>query len=241
MVKFAHEHNLVICADEVYQKNIYCDKPFISMKKIMHDLGAPYNQTELISFHSTSKGLTGECGLRGGYMELENIDPYVKSQILKMRTITLCPNTVGQLACELMVNPPKEGVNTADVVSLFNAEVENIFGGLKSRAKLLQTKLNSIPGIKANEFEGAMYSFPKIEINQSAVEAAKKKGLAPDTMFCLECLENTGILLVAGSGFGQRAGTYHFRITNLIYNIKEFDEALELLRNFAKKFNQKYP
>jgi alanine transaminase len=96
-VKFAQEHKLVVCADEVYQKNIYGSKPFISFKKIIHDLGAPYNKIELISFHSTSKGLLGECGLRGGYMELENIDPYVQGQILKLRTITLCPNTIGQL------------------------------------------------------------------------------------------------------------------------------------------------
>ena len=88
---------MVICTDEVYQTNIYGKKPFVSLKKVMHDLGAPYNQTEMVSFHSTSKGLYGECGLRGGYMELENFDPFVQAQILKLRTITLCPNTVGQL------------------------------------------------------------------------------------------------------------------------------------------------
>jgi len=87
----------MICADEVYQTNIYCDRPFVSMKKVMHDLGAPYNQTELVSFHSTSKGLLGECGLRGGYMEVENLDPYVQSQLLKLRSICLCSNSVGQI------------------------------------------------------------------------------------------------------------------------------------------------
>jgi aspartate/methionine/tyrosine aminotransferase len=96
-VRFCHDNKLVICADEVYQKNIYGSKPFVSVKKTMHEMGAPYNQTEVISFHSTSKGLLGECGLRGGYMELENLDPYAQGQILKLRTITLCPNTVGQL------------------------------------------------------------------------------------------------------------------------------------------------
>jgi len=84
-------------ADEVYQKNIYGSKPFVSFKKVCHDMGAPYDQVELISFHSTSKGMMGECGLRGGYMELDNIDPYVQGQILKLRTICLCSNTVGQL------------------------------------------------------------------------------------------------------------------------------------------------
>ena len=73
------------------------------MKKVIHDLGAPYNQTELVSYHSTSKGLLGECGLRGGYMELENIDPFVQGQILKLRSITLCPNSVGQLMVNFYV------------------------------------------------------------------------------------------------------------------------------------------
>lgn len=74
------------------------------MKKVAHDLGKPFDTTELVSFHSTSKGFTGECGLRGGYMELDNIDPYAHSQILKLRTITLCPNTVGQLTVKKVNN-----------------------------------------------------------------------------------------------------------------------------------------
>lgn len=63
----------------------------------MHDLGKPYDTLELVSLHSTSKGFLGECGLRGGYMELDNFDPYALEQILKLRSITLCPNTIGQL------------------------------------------------------------------------------------------------------------------------------------------------
>ena len=101
MVRFCHDNKLIVCADEVYQKNIYGNKPFHSIKKVMNEMGAPYNKIELISFHSTSKGLLGECGLRGGYMELDNLDPYAQGQILKLRTITLCPNTVGQLMVHL--------------------------------------------------------------------------------------------------------------------------------------------
>lgn len=36
-------------------------------------------------------------------------------------------------------------------------------------------------------------------------------GLAPDMFFCMRLLEETGICVVPGSGFGQREGTYHFR------------------------------
>jgi len=55
----------------------------------------PYNETELFSFHSTSKGLLGECGFRGGYMELTNIDHKVYEQLYKLKSIFLCPNTFG--------------------------------------------------------------------------------------------------------------------------------------------------
>ena len=38
-------------------------------------MSSPYKNSELFSFHSTSKGLMGECGLRGGYFEMCNVDP----------------------------------------------------------------------------------------------------------------------------------------------------------------------
>jgi len=104
IVKFCHKNKILILADEVYQKNIYRDKPFVSFKKVIHDMGKPYSQMELISFHSTSKGVSGECGLRGGYMELENIDEYVFSQLLKIRSICLCSNVVGQLIVLVLNN-----------------------------------------------------------------------------------------------------------------------------------------
>ena len=37
---------------------------------------------QLVSFHSTSKGFFGECGLRGGYFEMVNVDAEVRAQLL---------------------------------------------------------------------------------------------------------------------------------------------------------------
>jgi aspartate/methionine/tyrosine aminotransferase len=51
----------------------------------------------------------------------------------------------------------------------------------------------------------AMYAFPSIELPSGAIEAAKKAGKAPDTFYCLALLQATGIVVVPGSGFGQRA------------------------------------
>ena len=64
----------------------------------------------MVSFHSTSKGVIGECGRRGGYMELHNIDPYVQSQLNKLASSGLCSNLGGQVMMSLlMVNPPVAG------------------------------------------------------------------------------------------------------------------------------------
>lgn len=70
---------------------------------------------------------------------------------------------------------------------------------------------NSIPGMSCNEVQGAMYAFPQFEIPPRAIEAAEEEGKAPDMFYALKLLENTGICIVPGSGFGQKPGTYHFR------------------------------
>ena len=62
----------------LYQENIYGDRPFVSVKKVVRDLGPDYDSFELVSFHSTSKGIIGECGRRGGYMELCGFDSKVQ-------------------------------------------------------------------------------------------------------------------------------------------------------------------
>ena len=64
-------------------------------------MGAPYNQMELASFMSCSKGYMGECGIRGGYAEVINIDPEVKAMLLKGISAKLCPTVIGQVCLKL--------------------------------------------------------------------------------------------------------------------------------------------
>ena len=111
LVRFAHDEGVVLLADEVYQPNIYQDeKPFVSAKSVMSRLGAPYAASvELASFHTVSKGVLGECGLRGGYVELCNFHPGTIDELYKVASVNLCPNTIGQAALSMMVNPPRPG------------------------------------------------------------------------------------------------------------------------------------
>ena len=79
VIKFAHENKLFILADEVYQHNVYAKgSEFFSFKKVLMEMGPPYNTMELASFMSASKGFMGECGYRGGYAEVINLDPQVR-------------------------------------------------------------------------------------------------------------------------------------------------------------------
>ena len=55
------------------------------------------------------------------------------------------------------------------------------------------------------------YSFPRLHLPPKAIAAAKAAGKTPDTLYCLQLLEATGIVTVPGSGFGQEEGTFHLR------------------------------
>jgi alanine transaminase len=73
--------------------------------QVLCDLG--YKDVVLASMHSISKGFYGECGRRGGYTELVNVDPDVQSEFYKLASINLCSNLNGQICMALIMNPPK--------------------------------------------------------------------------------------------------------------------------------------
>jgi aspartate/methionine/tyrosine aminotransferase len=103
ILKFCYENKMLVIADEVYQEITYT-KPFFPAKKIMHSLGEPYrSKLELASLSSSAKSVMSECGLRGGYVELCNWDPFAQGQFAKLRTVGLCSNVLGQLAVLIIV------------------------------------------------------------------------------------------------------------------------------------------
>ncbi|KAK8903935.1 hypothetical protein QC760_007372 [Botrytis cinerea] len=215
VIKFAAEKKLVVMADEVYQTNVFKGK-FHSFKQILRDLQSKtpekYDNVELASLHSISKGMVGECGHRGGYFELCGFDPEVVEQIYKFVSISLCAPVIGQCLVELMVNPPKEGEPSYE---LYKKEYDGIFSGLQKRATALYEAFKQMEGVECPEPQGSMYLFPTIHIPEKAVEAAKQEGMGPDEYYCHKLLEATGVCVVPGSGFGQRANTLHFRTTFL--------------------------
>eukprot|EP00758_Cryptobia_borreli_P008915 Tbor_TRINITY_DN5428_c0_g2::TRINITY_DN5428_c0_g2_i1::g.24077::m.24077/K00814/GPT, ALT; alanine transaminase len=216
VIKFCHKYGLTLLADEVYQENIYAPgKKFYSYREALLSIDDPAvrNEVQIASFHSTSKGVIGECGRRGGYMHLMNFPDDVTAQIDKMQSIMLCPNVDGQIMTVLMVDPP-----TGSSKEQFEKEYNAVMDGYKRKADILEKGLNSIPGIRCNPAEGAMYLFPSLELSEQYIQHAISKGYkreAADACWATGLVEEKGVVVVPGSGFHQEPGTYHFRTTIL--------------------------
>lgn len=238
LIKFAVKNQIVLMADEVYQPNIYQDeKPFVSARKVALDMGEPYaSALELISFHTVSKGVLGECGLRGGYFEALNLHPGTLAELYKMASINLCPNTAGQVMVGLMVNEPKAGSAAQRQVADEKAALE---ASLRRKAHLVTDFFNGLEGVTCQFTEGAMYSFPRIQLPPKAIKAAEASGKPQDFFYCLKLLEATGISTVPGSGFGQQPGTFHLRTTILAME-EDMPEILGKWRKFHEEFMAKY-
>ena len=165
-------------------------------------------------------------------MEVTGIDKAVQAQMYKFACISLCSNTVGQLAVGLMVNPPAPETAAG---KQYIGERDAILGSMKRRVEKLTGVLNSMEGVNCQPIEGAMYAFPQIVLPPKACAAAEATGQLPDSFYCMEALEATGIVMVPGNGFRQVEGTHHFRTTFLPPE-EQMDEVVERLGDWHKKF-----
>jgi alanine transaminase len=98
VIELAAEEKLVVLADEVYQTNIF-EGEFNSFKKCLRELQrddkeAKFDNVELASLHSISKGMVGECGHRGGYYEMVGFDKEVRYRITRTLTEATTNNKV---------------------------------------------------------------------------------------------------------------------------------------------------
>jgi aspartate/methionine/tyrosine aminotransferase len=239
VIGFARRHGLAIIADEVYQENVYAPGArYISFARVMHELGE--QDVTLFTLHSISKGFLGECGHRGGYLELRNVPQEVLAQFVKLQSISLCANLVGQIATYLMVAPPKPGDES---FAVYDAERRAVLTSLKRKAEILHEGINRIDGMSVDLPQGAMYAFVRFRLPEVRDGAADVLGPAErrarderrDEDYCLALLEETGICVVPGSGFGQEPGTLHFRTTFLPPQ-DEIEEFVERLKQFHEQY-----
>lgn len=142
ILKVAEQEDILVIADEVYQANIYTDdKDFVSLRKIAIENKL---NNRVVSLHSASKGYTGECGLRGGYMHMRNLPQTLSEEIVKIASIGLCSSTMGQVAMDLIADTPQPGDVSYD---LYQAEITERSESYKRKAQMLYEEMNNMTNI----------------------------------------------------------------------------------------------
>lgn len=203
VVDVAGQWGLAIIADEVYQENTY-GRPWRSFASVVAGQDIP-----LFSMHSVSKGFAGECGHRGGYLEIRNPPPVAGTELdlsevlLKQASVNLCPNTAGQLMVHLMVTGPAPGAPSYD---LFHRERQKVLDDLEAKASMIKGYLEQMEGVDCFGETGALYLFPRL---------GRLPAGTGDFDYCMTLLEETGMVTVNGAGFGQAPGTHHLRVAFL--------------------------
>ncbi len=185
IVDLALEHNLVIFADEIYDKLLFDGKKHISIGSLNKDVSC-------ITFGGLSKnymvpGFRIGWGIISGRKEVLSDFIEAINKILRARLSANHPEQYGiKISLEGNQNHLTEAMKK-----------------LTRRRDLTVEMLNAIPRISCVKPEGAFYAFPKLEMKQ------------PDAHFVAELIKETGVVIVPGSGFGQVPGTKHFRVVFL--------------------------
>ncbi|KAG7330532.1 hypothetical protein KOW79_006754 [Hemibagrus wyckioides] len=188
VIRFAAKEKLFLMIDEVHQDIVYGKGiEFYSYRRVLSEMGLPYSSSvELASFNSISKSVMGECGLRGGYLELVNLDSLVIPYIQKFFNTFTCGTLNGQIA--------------VDEIQLIRSTISN------NAQKTLEV-LSGLPGISCQPVNGGIFAFPRLHLSQSAIKYAKEKQLELDLLYCLSLLEDEGLCVGAGFVHGQKEGT----------------------------------
>ena len=206
IIDLALEHNLVIFADEIYDKLLFDGKKHISIGSLNKDVSC-------ITFGGMSKnyfvpGFRIGWGIVSGRKEL--LSNYIEA-INKILRARLSANHPEQYA----IKPALES-NQAHLVEAM--------AKLSRRRDITVDMLNAIPGISCVKPEGAFYAFPKIELKDG-----------DDSKFVTHLIKETGVVVVPGSGFGQVPGTNHFRVV-FLPNEEILTKAYTNLANIYKNY-----
>ncbi|KAK2835013.1 hypothetical protein Q5P01_015497 [Channa striata] len=238
VIRFAATEGLVLLAEEVQQDSVFGqDRQFVSFKKVLFEMGSEYSETvELISFHSISAAFTGECGLRGGYMEVINMEPAVKQHLKSMQG-SGSPALLPQLALELSVNPPAPGDGSYDT---YAQEISHIRTTLSQNAQRACEFLNGLPGVSCQLPMAGVFLYPRVHVPQGLVEEAKTRGVEADVLYCQKFLEEQGVCLGPGCENGQDDQKHHIRLC-VLAPTAALDDVLARLQAFHLRLRDTFP
>jgi alanine-synthesizing transaminase len=207
IVKIALERNLVVFADEIYDKLLFDGVQHTSIASLSEDLPC-------VTFSGLSKNYIAP-GFRIGWGIVsgpkQKLEKYIDA-INKILRARLCANHPIQYAIPVAL--------LGDQTHLLEMNKK-----LQKRRDIVKEKIAKIDGINLVEPHGAFYAFPSIDV-------------ADDNHFAKELMKETGVVVVPGSGFGQKPGTSHFRIV-ILPSEEVLAEAFELIADFYIKYKDK--
>jgi len=213
IVDVAREHELIIFADEIYDRLVMDGKEHISIASLAPDL-----------FCITMNGLSKShkiAGYRLGWMALSGDKSRAKGYIEGLNMLSsmrLCSNVPAQAIVETAL----KDVDLPDEMILPG-------GRIYEQREFIYRALNDIPGITAQKPDAAFYIFPKID--------TERFGIRDDEQFCLDFLKAKQVLLVHGGGFNL-ATPDHFRIVYLP-EMEVLKNAMDKLELFLSTYRQK--
>ena len=214
IIEIAREHNLVIMADEVYDKVLYDGVKHTALASLSTDVLT-------LTFNSLSKAYRS-CGFRAGWMVIsgdkESARDYIEG-INMLANIKLGSNVPGQYAIQTALGGYQ---------SIHDLVKEG--GRLRRQRDLAYELISAIPGVSCVKPQAALYMFPRLD--------PKMYPIQDDRQFFMEVLRATRVMLVQGSGFNY-PDNQHFRIVFLPHE-DDLREAIGRLAKFLEQYRARH-
>ncbi|MFO1378879.1 MAG: pyridoxal phosphate-dependent aminotransferase [Chitinivorax sp.] len=214
ILQLARQHQLIVYADEIYDKILYDGRTHTALASLAEDVLC-------ITFGGLSKNYRA-CGYRAGWMivsgEKKHAQDYIEG-LNMLASMRLCANVPAQHAIQTALG----GYQSIDDLVLPT-------GRLCRQRDLAWQLLTDIPGVTCAKPEGALYLFPKLD--------QKLYPIADDQQFILELLLEEKVLLVQGSGFNWPTPD-HFRVV-FLPNTDDLTEAIGRIARFLEHYRKRH-
>ena len=212
IVQVARENQLIVFADEIYDKTLYDGNVHTSIASLADDV-------LFVTVNGLSKNYRS-CGYRAGWMVVSGEKRHARDYIEGLNmlaSLRLCANTPGQLAIQTALGG-YQSIN--DLVAPT--------GRLCRQRDLAYQLLTQIPGVSVVKPKAALYMFPRLD--------PKMYPIADDQQFAYELLAEQKVLVVQGTGFNWEAPD-HFRIV-FLPNSDDLTEAIGRIAKFPRALPQ---
>jgi len=214
IIQVAREHQLIIYADEIYDKVLYDGNSHTSIASLADDV-------LMITFNGLSKNYRA-AGFRAGWLVISGEKHHARDYIEGLNMLAsmrLCANV-----------PAQYGIQTALGGYQSINDLVLPTGRLGRQRDLAWQLLTQIPGVTCHKPQAAMYLFPRLD--------PKMYPIANDQHFILDLLEQERVLLVQGSGFNWPS-TDHFRVV-FLPNADDLTEAIGRIARFLEHYRKRH-